>query len=201
MIKIGITGSIGMGKSTVASMFAKHGVLVWCADDAVHRMYEKGGAAIVPLTEFFPEAIIDGAVDRARLAACALGAPEKLKKLEHVVHPLVAADREAFMTAAAHASAKMVVLDIPLLFENGSDKLFDAVIVVSAPAEIQRERVLARPGMSGEKFEAILAQQMPDAEKRKRADYVISTDQKIEKTQATVAEIFVDLMARAHPED
>jgi len=201
MIKIGLTGSIGMGKSTVASMFAKQGALIWCADDAVHRMYEKGGAAIAPLTELFPEAIVNGAVDRARLAACALGAPEKLKKLESVVHPLVAADREAFMTAATHAGAKMVVLDIPLLFENGSDKLFDAVIVVSAPAEVQRARVLARPGMSEEKLNAILAQQMPDAEKRKRADYVISTDQKIEETQTAAAKIFADLMAQAHLED
>ncbi len=201
MIKIGLTGSIGMGKSTVASMFAERGALVWCADDAVHRMYEKGGAAIAPLAEVFPEAVVNGAVDRARLAACALGAPEKLKKLENIVHPLVAADREAFMAAAAHAGAKMVVLDIPLLFENGSEKLFDAVIVVSAPAEIQRARVLARPGMSEDKFKAILAQQMPDAEKRLRADYVILTDQRIEETQLAATKVFADIMARAFRED
>ncbi len=200
MIKVGLTGSIGMGKSTVASMFAEHGALVWCADDAVHRMYEKGGAAIAPLTELFPEAIVEGAVDRSRFASCVLGKQEHLQKLEAVVHPLVAADREAFMTAAAHAGAKMVVLDIPLLFENGSEELFDVVVVVSAPAAVQRERVLARAGMNDEKLKAILAQQMPDAEKRKRANYVISTDRSIEKTKIAVSEVYSSLMARARQE-
>lgn len=201
MIKIGLTGSIGMGKSTAASMFAEFGAIVWCADDAVHRMYEKGGAAIAPLAKLFPEAIVGGAVDRPRLAALALGAPEKLKELEAVVHPLVAADRETFMTAAAHAGAEMVVLDIPLLFENGSEKLFDAVIVVSAPAEVQRTRVLARPGMSEDKLKAILAQQMPDEEKRKKADYVLSTDQPLEETRRMAAEIYADIIAKISPVD
>ncbi len=200
MIKIGLTGSIGMGKSTVAAMFAELGALVWSADGAVHRMYEKGGAAIAPLTELFPEAIVNGAVDRPRLAALALGAPEKLKKLESVVHPLVAADRETFMGAAAQSGARMVVLDIPLLFENGSERLFDIVIVVSAPAEIQRARVLARPGMSEEKLNAILAQQMPDEEKRAKADYVIATDQALEETQKLTARIYADLIGAPSPE-
>lgn len=196
MIKVGLTGSIGMGKSTAASMFTEFGAAVWCADDAVHHMYEKDGAAIVPLTQLFPEAIVDGAVDRPRLAASALGAPEKLKELEGVVHPLVAADREAFMADAAQAGAEMVVLDIPLLFENGIEKLVDAVIVVTAPAEVQRARVLARPGMSEDKFNAILAQQMPDYEKIERADYVLSTNQPLEQTRRLAAKIYAEIIAK-----
>jgi len=196
MIKIGLTGSIGMGKSTVAKMFADLGAAVWNADDAVHRMYEPGGAAIEPIRALFPDAIVDGAIDRRKLATLVLGAPGELQKLEAVVHPLVAADQETFMTAAAHAGAPAAVLDIPLLFENGSEKFFDAVIVVSAAADVQRARVLARPGMSDAKFEAILAEQMPDAEKRAKADYVIKTDQPLEATRSDVQATYKEIIAR-----
>jgi len=199
MIKIGLTGSIGMGKSTVAAMFGDLGAAVWDADAAVHRMYARGGAAVEPVRALFPDVIVDGAVDRARLASVVLGAPANLQKLEAVVHPLVAADREAFMTAAAHAGAPAVVLDIPLLFENGSEKFFDVIVVVSAPADIQRARALARPGMSEEKFAAILAEQMPDTEKCAKADYVISTGEPLEKTRADVGRIYEKITARAAP--
>ncbi len=199
MIKIGLTGSIGMGKSTVAKMFGDLGAMVWDADAAVHRMYGRGGAAVEPVGALFPDVIVGGAVDRARLASVALGAPANLQKLEAVVHPLVAADREAFMTAAAHAGAPAVVLDIPLLFENGSEKFFDAVVVVSAPADVQRARALARPGMSEAKFSAILAEQMPDAKKCAKADYVISTGQALDETRDAARRVYEKIMARARP--
>jgi dephospho-CoA kinase len=199
MIKIGLTGSIGMGKSTVAQMFGDLGAMVWDADAAVHRMYARGGAAVEPVGALFPDVIVDGAVDRARLASVALGAPANLQKLEAVVHPLVAADREAFMTAAAHAGAPAVVLDIPLLFENGSEKFFDVVVVVNAPADMQRARALARPGMSEDKFAAILAEQMPDAEKCAKADYVISTGQSLDETRDEARCVYKKIMARTRP--
>ena len=199
MITIGLTGSIGMGKSTVTAMLSEFGALTWSADDAVHRMYEKDGAAIAPLSEIFPDAITDGAVDRGKLAAIALASPDKLKKLEAIVHPLVAADRGDFIRAAAHAHAPAVVLDIPLLFENDAEQLFDVTIVVSAPADVQRERVLARPGMTEEKLTAILAQQMPDADKRARADYVIETNRPLEETRAAAAAAYAEIIERAQP--
>ncbi|GJL94305.1 MAG: dephospho-CoA kinase [Hyphococcus sp.] len=196
MLKVGLTGSIGMGKSTVAQMFADLGAMVWNADDAVHRMYAKDGAAVGPVERAFPGVVVDGEIDRRLLAGKVLGTPAELQKLEAIVHPLVGADREAFMTAAGHAGADMVVLDIPLLFENGSDALFDVVIVVSAPAEIQRQRVLSRPGMTEAKLNTILAEQMPDEEKRSRADYIISTDQSLDDTKEDVAKIYNEIMAR-----
>lgn len=190
MIKIGLTGSIGMGKSTALNMFAQLGAAVWDADAAVHRLYAEGGAAVLLIDEAFPGVIANGAVDRAKLAKIVLADPEKLETLEAIVHPLVAEDRLAFMAEAAAAGAPAVVLDIPLLFENGSEAFFDAVVVVSAPADVQRARVLARPGMTEEKLNAILAQQTPDAEKRIRADYVISSDQPIEETQEDVSRVY-----------
>ena len=190
MIVIGLTGSIGMGKSTVAAMFAELGASVWCADDAVHRLYAEEGAGVGPVRELFPEVIVNGAVDRRELASVVLGAPDKLKQLEEIVHPLVGVDREEFLREAALAHAPAVVLDIPLLFENGSEKFFNAVVVVSAPPEVQRDRVLKRPGMSEQKLEAILSEQMPDAEKRQRADYVINTNQPIEATKRDVEKIY-----------
>lgn len=190
MIKIGLTGSIGMGKSTALNMFAQLGVAVWDADAAVHRLYAEGGAAVLLIDEAFPGVIANGAVDRAKLAKIVLADPEKLETLEAIVHPLVAEDRLAFMAEAAAAGAPAVVLDIPLLFENGSEAFFDAVVVVSAPADVQRARVLARPGMTEEKLNAILAQQTPDAEKRIRADYVISSDQPIEEMQEDVSRVY-----------
>lgn len=190
MITVGLTGSIGMGKSTVLAMFAELGAAVWDADAAVHRLYEPGGLAVEPVGEVFPDAIVAGGVDRKILAGLVLSKPEAVKTLEAIVHPLAAADREAFLAAAAEVGAGVAVLDIPLLFEGGADKLFDVVIVVSAPADVQRERVLARPGMDAEKFETILSMQTPDGQKRERADYVIETDQSIEQTRRHVEEIF-----------
>jgi len=196
MILVGLTGSIGMGKSTVLGMFARLGARVWNADDAVHRLYAKGGAAVRPLTKDFPEAIAGGAVDREKLAGLVLGAPEKLKRLEAIVHPLVAADREEFLARARREGAEIVVLDVPLLFEKGYAAGFDAVVVVSAPTKVQRVRVLARPGMSEAKFAALLGQQIPDAEKRKRADYVIDTGQALEASEAEVETVMADLRTR-----
>ncbi len=194
MIRIGLTGSIGMGKSTVAAMFEKLGAAVWDADAAVHRMYASGGAAVDAVAAAFPGAVADNAVDRAALARIVLSDAAKLAQLEAIIHPLVAQDRTAFMAAAAGEGAPAVVLDIPLLFENGSEVLFDAVVVVSAPADVQRERVLARPGMTEEKLNAILIQQTPDAEKRGKADYVISSNQPIEAMFEDVRAVYAEIL-------
>lgn len=191
---VAITGSIGMGKSTVASMFEDLGAKVWSADAAVHRLYEKGGAAVEPIRGLFPEVIEDGAVDRTKLASIVLNSKEKLDALEKIVHPLVGGDQSAFLKEAMESDAPMTLLDIPLLFENGSDRFFSTVIVVSAPLEVQKARVLARPGMTEDKFEAILAEQMPDAEKRAKADIIIETDQSLDETRAQVAMIWRDLI-------
>jgi dephospho-CoA kinase len=190
MIKIGLTGSIGMGKSTVAAMFEALGAPVWSADAAVHRLYEKGGAASGPIAAAFPGAVKDGAVDRDRLGEKVLGDAEALRRLEAIVHPLAAQDRRKFIEDAAKAGAEAAVFDIPLLFETGGEKTFDAVVVVSAPEDVQRARVLARPGMTEEKLAAILAEQTPDAEKRKRADFVVRTGGPLEDTRAEVADVY-----------
>lgn len=170
--RLGLTGSIGMGKSTTAQLFVEEGCALWDADAAVHRLYAPGGAAVAPIAGAFPEAVEDGAVNRARLRAIIARDPDALKRIEAIVHPLVTRDRADFLAAQ---SADVTVLDIPLLFETGVADL-DAVAVVSAPPEEQRARVLARGTMSEADFKAILARQMPDAEKRARADYVIETD-------------------------
>ncbi|MEQ8177952.1 MAG: dephospho-CoA kinase [Amphiplicatus sp.] len=196
MIVVGLTGSIGMGKSTVTAMFADAGAATWDADSAVHRLYAKGGAAVAPVTEEFPGAAKDGAIDREALGALVLGDPARLKALEAIVHPLVAANRAAFLETARARGEKLAVLDIPLLFETGAEASFDAVVVVSAPYKAQRARVLARPGMNAEKFEAILAKQVPDAEKRAQADYVIDTDRTLEETREEVETVIADLLLR-----
>ena len=189
MILLGLTGSIGMGKSTTTAMFAEHGAVIWNADDAVHALYAKGGAAVEPIGQVFSGVVVDGAVDRTRLAE-ALGRDDTaFKRLEAIVHPLVAAGRLVDLDAARAAGVKLAVLDIPLLFETGGDRAVDAVVVVTADAETQRRRVLARPGMTIERFEAILARQMPDAEKRRRADFVIDTGRGLDAARARVAEI------------
>ena len=195
MIVVGLTGSIGMGKTTTAALFAAAGVPVWDADAAVHRLYARGGAAVEPIAAAFPDAVVDGAVDRARLGARLAQDPPAFARLEAIVHPLVGADRQAFLDRAAASGAKVVVLDIPLLFETGGERRVDKVVVVSASPELQRERVLARPGMTAEKLEALLARQVPDAEKRARADFVIDTSAGLDAARTQVAEVLATLTA------
>jgi dephospho-CoA kinase len=188
---LGLTGSIGMGKSTTARMFAEAGVPVHDSDEAVHRLYS---GAVAPLVEAaFPGTMKQGSVDRIELAKRVLGKPEALKKLESIVHPLVRADADAFLALHRAAGAALVVLDIPLLFETGGGGRVDKVVVVTADAAIQRQRVLARPGMTEEKFEAILAKQVPDAEKRRQADYIIDTGEGMESARRAVSAIVAEL--------
>ena len=189
---LGLTGSIGMGKSTTARMFAEEGMPVWDADAAVHKLYSKGGAAVDPISLLCPAAVTDGAVDRDALASWVTAAPDRLQKLEHVVHPLVAADREDFIASSV---APIVLLDIPLLFETGSDRMVDAVVVVSTDPDTQRDRVLSRPGMTPERLDAILARQMPDAEKRSRADFIVETDS-LEAARRNVQSVVRDIRGR-----
>jgi dephospho-CoA kinase len=176
MIILGLTGSIGMGKSETARMFKRLGVPVYDADAIVHALYRSGGAAVDPIAERFPGSVIDGAVDRQALGRMVLGKPDELLALETIVHPLTGKAQITFLETARQARAALVVLDIPLLFETGADKRVDKILVVSAPPELQRARVLARDGMTEEKFNSILAKQIPDAQKRARADFVIYTD-------------------------
>ena len=171
--RLGLTGSIGMGKSTTARLFAEEGCAVWDADAAVHRLYARGGAGVAPIAAAFPGAVADGAVDRGQLREIIAGDAEALARIEAIIHPLVAADRAEFIAAQ---EADVTVLDIPLLYETGAETGLDAVVVVSVTPEVQRERVLARGTMSAADFETILARQVPDVEKRARADYVIETD-------------------------
>ena len=169
--RLGLTGSVGMGKSTAARLFAEAGARVWDADRAVAGLYGRGGAAVPEIGKMAPDAIRDGAVDRAALRRWAMAAPGRFDMLEEVVHPLVAADRAAFATA--HDGEDVLVFDIPLLFESGGETGMNGVAVVSVPEDVQRRRVLARPGIDEAVFERILARQLPDAEKRRRADWVI----------------------------
>lgn len=192
---LGLTGSIGMGKSTTARMFRDEGVPVWDADAAVHRLYAEGGAAVGPIWEACPEAITGGTVDRAALKAWIARDDTALARLEAIVHPLVAQDRAAFI--ASHADAPLVVLDIPLLFETGSTRDMDGVLVVSVDAREQRRRVLARDTMTEEMFQSILARQMPDAEKRARADFVIETHD-MDSTRAEVRNLIEKLSEADH---
>jgi dephospho-CoA kinase len=170
--KLGLTGSIGMGKSTTAGFFAAAGLPVWDADAAVHRLYDKGGAAVAPIAALWPQAAPKGQVDRAALKAIISADPTALTKIESIVHPLVSADRIQFL---ANATADIIVFDIPLLFENGIEAQMDATLLVTAPEALQSARVLARPSMTKAQFETILARQMPDAEKRASATHIIET--------------------------
>ncbi|MEO0397890.1 MAG: dephospho-CoA kinase [Pseudomonadota bacterium] len=197
MIIIGLTGSIGMGKSTVAGMFRDLGAVIWDADAAVTRLYAKGGAGVSPVSARFPEAIVDGAVDKTLLSKAVIGDAAALRDLEIIVHPLVAKDRADAMAAAEKAGAPAMVLDIPLLFETGGDAACDVVVVVSAPATIQRKRVLSRPGMSEEKFDAILAKQTPDSDKRDRADHVVSTAGPLSETRDAVSNVWRAILETA----
>lgn len=195
MIIVGLTGSIGMGKSTTSAMFQAEGVPVYDADAAVHALYAKGGAAVAPVEEAFPGVVVDGAIDRAKLSAHVVGKPEALKKLETIVHPLVGESRKLFFQAAEKAKAPLVILDIPLLYETGGERNVAAVIVVSAPESVQRERVMARPDMTAEKLDAILARQLPDAEKRARADIVIDTSRGLDSARDQVRAAIAKLLA------
>lgn len=195
MIRLGLTGSIGMGKSTTASMFAACGIPVHDADAVVHKLYS-GHAA--PLIEnAFPGTVIEGKVDRARLSALVLGRPLAMKRLENIVHPLVHDAENAFLENARISRRRMVVLDIPLLFETGGDKRVDAIVVVTAGGGIQSKRVLARPGMTQERFTAILSRQMPDAEKRRRAHFLIDTGLGLESARRSVSAVIRSLSS--HP--
>ena len=189
MIVLGLTGSIGMGKSTTAQMFRDAGVAVFDADACVHALYAPGGAAVAAIDRAFPGVVVDGAVDRARLSACVVGDAAALKRLEAIVHPLTQSARAVFLAQAETRGDDVVVLDIPLLFEAGLIADVDAVVVVTADAHIQRQRVLARPDMTPEKFQAILARQMPDADKRARADFLIDTGLGLDAARQRVADI------------
>jgi len=186
---IGLTGSIGMGKSTTAKMFGALGCPVFDADAAVHKLYSKGGRAVPLIRAVFPDAVSNGAVNRKRLGKHMRADPLNLKVLESFIHPWVGEMRAAFLSQAKADKAKAVVFDIPLLFETGGDKKVDAVVVVTASADIQRERVMARPGMTKALFEMIAKKQMPDAEKRKRADYIVQTDRGMDAARAQAADI------------
>lgn len=194
MIVAGLTGSIAMGKSQTAKMFAARGIPVFDSDAAVHELYAPGGEAVEPLRVLTPDAIVDGGIDRGKLAALVQADPGLLKKIEAVVHPLVKARQLAFL-ADAETRSDMAVLDIPLLFETGREKEVDLVIVVSADTVLQRERALARPGMSAEKLDFILSRQLPDAEKRARADYVIDTSVGLAETAREVDQVIARIRA------
>ena len=181
---LGLTGSIGMGKSAVAAMFRGLGVPVFDADAAVHELQGPGGTCLAPIERAFPGTTGPAGVDRQKLGAAVFGDPAALKRLEEIVHPEVAELRRTFL--ADHTDAPLIVFDIPLLYEKSGQHGLDAVVVVSAPAELQRERVLARPGMSAEKFEQVLALQVPDADKRARADYVLDTGTSLAETRHAV---------------
>ncbi|MBS1302444.1 dephospho-CoA kinase [Loktanella sp. SALINAS62] len=186
---LGLTGSIGMGKSTTAGMFKDIGVPVWDADSAVHALYAVGGEAVAPIADRFPDAVVDCAVSRPALNTILKADPGALSDLERIVHPLVAADRAAFIAAQ---DADLLVFDIPLLFETGADEWLDGTLVVTAPAEVQAKRVLARPGMTRAQFDMILSRQMPDAEKRDRADFMIQT-LTLDDTRRAVQQLVRDL--------
>src|ERR1051325_6279320 len=187
MFILGLTGSLGMGKSTTARFFAEEGVPVHDADEAVHRLYEGDAAPLIEAA--FPGTTGSGKVDREVLARRVLNDPAALQRLEAIVHPMVRASEERFLAGARRQGSAVVVLDIPLLFETGGDNRCDAVVVASAPADMQRRRMLERPGMTEQKFSAILAKQMSDEEKRKRADFVVDTSKGFDAARAQVREI------------
>lgn len=189
--RLGLTGSIGMGKSTTAGLFREFGVPVHDADAAVHEIY--GAEGVAPVETAFPGVAVEGHIDRSRLGARVLGDDAAMKRLEAIVHPLVRAREAAFLERARHDGAHIAVLDIPLLYETGAEGRVDAVVVVSAPESVQRERVLARPGMTEEKFAAILSRQVPDSEKRRRADHIIDTSRGLDAAREQVAALLKQL--------
>jgi dephospho-CoA kinase len=195
MLLIGLTGSIGMGKSTTAQMFRDEGAAVSDSDELVHRIYQSPASKAIERR--FPGTVVDGVVDRKLLAARVLGDAAALQDLENIVHPLVIAARAKFIEECHRRGEKFVVLDIPLLYETSGDRDVDAVIVASAAPEVQRERVLARPGMTLKKFETLLAKQIPDEEKRRRADFIVHTDKGLDFARNEVRAILRELKARA----
>ena len=195
MLVIGLTGSLAMGKSTVSSMFAEEGAATYNADAAVHALYR--GEAVTAIDAAFPGVTRQGVVDRAALAASVTGNPPALAALEHIVHPLVRRSEESFRAAAAQAGRRVLVLDIPLLLETGGEPRVDAVVVVTAAEKIQRERILARPGMNVEKIAALLARQLPDGEKRKRAHFLVETSGTLDNTRRQVQDVLRALAGRA----
>jgi dephospho-CoA kinase len=187
MIILGLTGSIGMGKSTTAKLFEEAGVPVYDADASVHRLYE--GEAAAAIEAAFPGTTVDGKVDRNRLSAKVVHDPAAMKQLEQIVHPMLGASRQKFFDDAERSGAPVVVVDVPLLYETGGEKRVDAVVVVSTTPEVQRERILARDNMTGEKLDAILARQLPDGEKRKRADFVVDTSHGLDPVRLRIRDI------------
>ena len=196
MIRIGLTGSIGMGKSATAGLFAAEGVPVFDSDAAVHTLYAPGGAAVEPIAGAFGDVITDGAVDRARLSAVLKADPAGFSRLEALVHPLVEAAREAFVRTARDDQAEAVLFDIPLLFETGGEKAVDVIVVCHAPDNVRRKRVLDRPGMTEEKLDLILARQMPESEKLKRSDYAVETSRGLDQAREQVRDILLDIRRR-----
>ena len=197
MIVAGLTGSIAMGKSETAKMFAARGIPVFDSDAAVHALYAKGGAAVKPVAAIAPAAVVDGRVDRGRLAALVQAEPALLPRIEAVVHPLVRGLQEQFLAESMKAGVDIAVLDIPLLFETGRDHEVDVIIVVSAGADLQRDRALKRPGMTEEKLAFILKKQLPDEQKRARADYVIDTSESLAITGREVDRVIAELKEKA----
>jgi dephospho-CoA kinase len=190
MIILGLTGSIGMGKSTTAKLFVEAGVPVYDADATVHRLYE--GEAAPAIEEAFPGSTVGGKVDRTLLSAQVVHDPAAMRRLEQIVHPMLGASRARFLEDAERSGAPVAVVDVPLLFETGGEKRVDAVVVVTTTPEIQRERILARDNMTAEKLDAILARQLPDAEKRKRADFVVDTSHGLDPVRARIRDILVE---------
>ena len=190
MLILGLTGSIGMGKSTTAKLFAEAGVPVYDADATVHMLYE--GEAAPAIEAAFPGTTVDGKVDRVRLSARVVHDPAAIKQLEQIVHPMLGASRQKFMLDAEASGAPVAVVDVPLLFETGGEKRVDAVVVVTTTPEIQRQRILARDNMTSEKLDAILARQLPDAEKRQRADFVVDTSHGLDPVRARIRDILVE---------
>ena len=193
MLVLGLTGSIGMGKSTTARFFAEEGVPVLDADAVVHALYD--GEAVAAIEAAFPGTSKDGRIDREELSRRVVGDPAALKRLESIVHPLVRAAQARFLADAERSGAPVAVLDVPLLFETGGDQRVDAVVVVSAPADVQRARTLDRAGMTAEKFDALMQKQMPDAEKRRRADFIVDTSQSFDSARAQVRAILAAVRA------
>lgn len=199
MIVIGLTGSIAMGKSEAAKHFRALGVPVFDSDAEVHRLYAKGGAAVFAIGQLAPAAVVDGAVDRRKLAELVKADPQLLIRIEQVVHPLVRRAQDRFLSISSDREEPLAVLDIPLLFETGRDKSVDIIVVVSAPAEMQRQRALARPGITAEKLDMILARQLPDVDKRARAHFVVDTSGTLDDGRRQVAAIVEQLRQRTHP--